>query len=62
MYTSVSTYPPTAAHIRHLTLTAPKELTMRINPSDILFIILSTGLLLLTAFTLGGLAAHPFAG
>ena len=35
---------------------------MRINPSDILFAILATALLLLAAFTLGGLAAHPFAG
>lgn len=35
---------------------------MRINPSDILFLILSTALLLMAALTLGGLAAHPFAG
>lgn len=35
---------------------------MRIDPSDIIFAILATALLLLTAFTLGGLAAHPFAG
>ena len=35
---------------------------MRITPSDILFVILSTALLLLAAFTLGGLAAHPFSG
>ena len=34
---------------------------MRINPSDVLFLILSAAILLLTAFTLGGLAAHPFA-
>jgi hypothetical protein len=32
------------------------------SPSDIVFLILSAVLLLLTAFTLGGLAAHPFAG
>lgn len=31
-------------------------------PSDIVLIVLSLALLLLTAFTLGGLAAHPFAG
>ena len=35
---------------------------MRIPPSDILFVILSAALLLLAAFTFGGLAAHPFAG
>ena len=35
---------------------------MRINPSDALFLILSAALLLATAFTLGGLLAHPFAG
>lgn len=33
---------------------------MRISPSDVLFIIISLYLLLLTAFTLGGLAACPF--
>jgi len=33
-----------------------------LDPSDILFLILSGLALLLTAFTLGGLAAHPFAG
>lgn len=54
MYTHVSTSTPST--------TSTKELTMRINPSDILLVILSLGLLLLTAFTLGGLAAHPFAG
>lgn len=32
------------------------------SPSDILFLILSGALTLLTALTLGGLAAHPFAG
>lgn len=35
---------------------------MRINPSDILFLILSAALFLLAALTLGGLAARPFAG
>ena len=35
---------------------------MRISPSDILFAILATALLILAALTLGGLAAHPFAG
>lgn len=53
MYTRVITPP---------TITAAKELTMRINFSDILFAILSSALLLATAFTLGGLAARPFAG
>lgn len=33
---------------------------MRISPSDVLLIIISLYLLLLTAFTLGGLAACPF--
>lgn len=33
---------------------------MRISPSDILFLTVSALLLLLTAFTLGGLAACPF--
>lgn len=33
---------------------------MRTSPSDILFLALSAFLLLLTAFTLGGLAACPF--
>lgn len=35
---------------------------MRINPSDILFLILTVALLLAAAFTLGGLAARPFSG
>lgn len=35
---------------------------MRISPSDILFAVLAAALLLATAFTLGGLMAHPFAG
>lgn len=37
-------------------------MTPRPSPSDILFLILSGALLFATAFTLGGLAAHPFAG
>lgn len=37
-------------------------MTFRPSPSDIIFAILSLALLLATAFTLGGLAAHPFAG
>lgn len=32
------------------------------NPSDIVFLILACLVLLTAAFTLGGLAAHPFAG
>lgn len=32
------------------------------DPHNVLCVILSIALLLLTAFTLGGLAAHPFAG
>ena len=35
---------------------------MRIDPSDILSVILTTALLLASAFVIGGLAAHPFAG
>lgn len=34
---------------------------MSVNPSDVLFLTVSALLLLATAFTLGGLAAHPFA-
>lgn len=52
-FTSVSTSVSTST---------TKELTMRVNPSDILFLVLSGLVLLLAAFTLGGLAAHPFAG
>jgi lipoprotein len=33
---------------------------MRITPSDILFLTMAAFLLLLTSFTLGGLAACPF--
>lgn len=33
---------------------------MRINPSDILFLILSAATLLAAALVIGGLAAHPF--
>lgn len=33
---------------------------MRINPSDVLLIVLTLCLTVLTAFTLGGLAARPF--
>lgn len=70
MYTRVSTPPtsttptdtPTATASTASTTTSTKDLTMRIDPSDILFAALSLALLLLTAFTLGGLAAHPFAG
>lgn len=66
MYTRVST-PPTSTTLTATTSTpstptSTKELTMRIGPSDILFLILAASLLLATAFTLGGLAAHPFAG
>ena len=70
MYTRVST-PPTSRHPYHhlyshhfhpSATASTKDRTMRTNPSDILFAALSLALLLLTAFTLGGLAAHPFAG
>ncbi len=37
-------------------------MTPHLSPSDIVFLILSGLVLLLAAFTLGGLAAHPFAG
>ena len=69
MYTHVSTPPtsttpsttPAPATTTHSTITASaKELTMRINPSDILFAILSIALLLAAGFAAGGLAAHPF--
>ena len=33
---------------------------MRINPSDVLFLVLSTFVLLAAALAIGGLAAHPF--
>lgn len=39
-----------------------KGTTMRINPSDVLFLILSCFTLLAAALVIGGLAAHPFAG
>ena len=32
------------------------------DPSNILFVILCLALMLTSAFVLGGLAAHPFAG
>lgn len=35
---------------------------MRISPSDVLFVILSTFTVLAAALVIGGLAAHPFAG
>ena len=35
---------------------------MRIDPSDILFLTLSTLTLLAAALVTGGLVAHPFAG
>lgn len=43
-----------------VTSTASKEPTVRTSPSDVLLIVLTLCLLLLTAFTLGGLAACPF--
>lgn len=58
MYTRVSTLTAAPAS----TATSTKELAMRINPSDILFAILSLALLLSAGLVLGGLAAHPFAG
>ena len=33
---------------------------MRINPSDVLFLVLSTFVLLAASLVIGGLAAHPF--
>lgn len=33
---------------------------MRIDPSDIMFAVLTLTLLLAAGFVLGGLAAHPF--
>lgn len=52
MYIRVSTPPA---------ITAPKELTMRINPSDVLLVALTAYTLLAAALVAGGLAAHPFA-
>ena len=47
-------------------MTAPTgpscNLPDRPEPSDILFVILCLALVLTSAFVLGGLAAHPFAG
>lgn len=37
-------------------------MTPRLSPSDTLFLVLTVALLLVTAFTLGALAAHPFDG
>lgn len=66
MYTRVSTPPtsttPTATTSTPSATPSTKELAMRIDPSDILFALMALTLLLATAFTLGGLAAHPFAG
>lgn len=52
MYTRVSIRP--AAPVT-------KELTMRINPSDVLILALTAATLLSAALVIGGLAAHPFA-
>lgn len=74
MYTRVSTSPTpttltdaltdalTATPSTPSTATSTKELTMRIDPSDILFAVLALALLLAAALVLGGMAAHPFAG
>lgn len=71
MYTRVSTPPtsttPTAtpsttASTASTTTTSTKDLTMRIDPSDILFAALALTLLLATALVAGGLMARPFAG
>jgi len=35
---------------------------MRLNPSDVLFLILAAFTLLAAALVAGGLAAHPFSG
>lgn len=35
---------------------------MRISPSDVLLVILSTFTVLAAALVIGGLAAHPFSG
>ena len=53
MYTRVSIQPATPI---------TKELTVRVDPSDILFAVLALTLLLAAGLVLGGLAAHPFAG
>lgn len=63
MYTRVST-PPTSTTTTATpsTDTPTTELTMRIDPSDILLAVLALTLLLAAGLVLGGLAAHPFAG
>ena len=33
---------------------------MRVNPSDVLLLVLSTLVLIAAALVIGGLAAHPF--
>jgi hypothetical protein len=38
-----------------------KELTVRINPSDVILLALTACTLLAAALVIGGLAAHPFA-
>lgn len=70
MYTRVSTPPtsttptatPSTTASTASTTTSTKDLTMRIDPSDILFAALALTLLLATALVAGGLMAHPFAG
>ena len=53
MYTRVSIRPA---------VPVTKELTMRINPSDVLLLALTATALLAAALVTGGLAAGPFAG
>ena len=52
MYTHVSIQPATPI---------TKELTMRINPSDVLILAITACTLLAAALVIGGLSAHPFA-
>jgi len=53
MYTRVSIRPATPV---------TKELTMRVNPSDVLLLVLAALTLLGAASCLGGLLAAPFGG
>ena len=62
MYPRVSAPPTSTTPPTPSTTSSAKELTVRIDPSDIMFSVLALTLLLAAGFVLGGLAAHPFAG
>ena len=60
MYTRVITSTSITPFTAPTATTSTKEPAMRLDPSDVLFVILSLALLLAAGFVLGGLAAHPF--